>query len=257
MRQRPIIALTTDYGVSSPYVAQLKAVVLAALRDACLVDVSHAVPAQAVRQGELVLRGAAFAFPVGTVHVAVVDPGVGTARRAIAVQARGLSFVGPDNGLLGVALAQPGARAVVLDRPELFLHPVSATFHGRDVFAPVAAELAAGLALTDVGTPIEDAVPSSLPRCVASGERLRGEVLGADAFGNLLTNIPGRLAHSGEEVLVGGRAARRVRTYSDGSPGELLALTGSDGFLEIACREGSAAAALAAAPGLEVVCHAA
>jgi len=159
-----LIALTTDFGASSPYVAQMKAVLLNALPEAVLVDVTHAIPPRSIRDAEVVLRGAAFQFPVGTTHVVVIDPGVGTARQPIAVQARGLTFVGPDNGVLALALGEAHARAVCLDRPAFFREPVSATFHGRDLFAPVAAELAAGLPLTEVGSPLEHWQPSTLPQ---------------------------------------------------------------------------------------------
>ncbi len=251
---RPIVTLTTDFGLDSPYVAQMKGVLLSALRDAQLVDICHLVPPQAIRHAEVMLRAAAFAFPLGTVHVVVVDPGVGTNRRPIAVQARGVSFVGPDNGVLGLALTQPGARAVVLDRSELFLHPVSATFHGRDIFSPVAAELAAGVPLEAVGTPIDDACPSTLPVPHVGPREVRGEVLVADSFGNLLTNIPAAAFDATWSVMVDGHVAVRVRTFGEGPRGDLLVLEGSEGFLEIAVREGSAALLLGRASGVEVTC---
>jgi S-adenosyl-L-methionine hydrolase (adenosine-forming) len=237
-----IAALTTDFGLSSPYVAQMKAVLLAAVPDVRLVDVTHDLPPQSLRHAEVVLRAAAFAFPLGTVHLVVVDPGVGTERRPIAVRSRGLTFVGPDNGVLGIALEQPDAKAVVLDRPELFRHPVSPTFHGRDIFAPVAAVLGKGLALEDVGSAITDAVPSRLPKLRREGGRSYGETLVADSFGNLLTNIPGAFVKGA--VIVAGKSARLVRTYHEGAQGEILALTGSDGYLEIAVRDSSAATVL-------------
>jgi S-adenosyl-L-methionine hydrolase (adenosine-forming) len=251
----PIIVLTTDFGVSSPYVAEMKAVLLSALADVRLVDLTHAVPARSIRHAEVALRSAAFLFPIGAVHVVVVDPGVGTKRRPIAVQVRGLSFVGPDNGVLGLALREPAARAICIDRPGLGREPLSATFHGRDLFAPVAAELAAGVALEELGTLISDAVPSTLPRPATTVDGVRGEVLVADNFGNLLTNIPASMAVGDVAVSVGRRPIRRVRTYGDGAPGELLALVGSDGYLELAVREGSAERMLAASPGLEVQCR--
>ncbi len=251
----PIITLTTDFGSSSGYVAEVKAVLLSAVPDARLVDVAHDLPPQSIRHAEVVLRRVAFAFPVGTVHLVVVDPGVGTPRRPLAVQARGLGFVGPDNGVLGVALASPGARAVVLDRPHLFREPVSRTFHGRDVFAPVAAELAAGLPLESLGTAIGDALPSTLPAPRVEGTRVRGETLAADAFGNLATNVPARLLGPAHRITAGGRPAERVGTYGEATPGVLLALVGSDGYLEIAARDGSAARLLGRSDAVEVVCE--
>jgi len=253
---RPIVTLTTDFGLDSPYVAQMKGVLLSNGRDPQLVDITHLVPPQSIRHAEVMLRAAAFAFPLGTVHLVVVDPGVGTPRRAIAVEARGMRFVGPDNGVLGLALAEPGARAVVLDHAEIFLHPVSATFHGRDVFAPVAAELADGAALTEVGTLIDDARPTTLPAPRVEAGEVHGEVLIADSFGNLLTNIPAALAAAVTHIEIAGHPAERVRTFGDGPRGTLLVIEGSEGFLELAIRDGSAASLFGGAhQGLEVRCR--
>ncbi|MBI5509246.1 MAG: SAM-dependent chlorinase/fluorinase [Deltaproteobacteria bacterium] len=253
--RRPIVTLTTDFGVSSPYVAELKAVLLAAQPELNLVDLTHAIPARSIRAAEVALRSAAFTFPIGTVHLVVVDPGVGTTRRPIAVAARGLIFVGPDNGVLGRALLEPGARAVVLDRKALWREPLSSTFHGRDLFAPVAAELACGLALEDVGSAIADPIPSTLPVVERGPGRVRGEVLAADDFGNLTSNIPAAEVDRGWRVTVGGSAATWCRTYGDAERGPLLCLAGSDGYLEIAIAEGSAAARLGATAGLPLVCE--
>ncbi len=252
----PLITLTTDYGVSSPYVAELKAVLYSACPEARLVDVTHAIPPGSLRHAELVLRRTAFAFPLGTVHVVVVDPGVGGARRGLAVAARGLFFVGPDNGTLAHAHGSDGACAVVLDRPELFRTPVAPTFHGRDVFAPVAAELASGLPLADVGSSISTGalVGTTLPAPELGERRARGQILGADTFGNLTSNIPARHVE-GFTVKVAGRTTARVRTYAEGPANTLLALAGSDGYLEIAVRDGSAARALGTEVGLEIVCE--
>jgi S-adenosylmethionine hydrolase len=252
---RPVIALTTDFGPSSHYVAQMKGAILSALPVVRFVDVTHAIAPQSVRHAETVLRSSAFCMPLGTVHVVVVDPGVGTGRRAIACTARGLTFVGPDNGVLGVALAEPDAKVVALDRPELFREPISATFHGRDIFAPVAAELAAGVALEEVGSPIDDAVGSTLPDPTTSEDSAAGEVLAADAFGNLLTNIPGDAIGDGWSVRVGDREALLVGTYEEGDFGDLLALVGSDGYLEVATRNDSAALELGWPDRLPVICR--
>ncbi len=248
---RPVIALTTDFGVGSPYVAQMKGVLLSASPDIVLVDVAHDLPAYDVRTAELLLRSTAFAFPLGTVHLVVVDPGVGGPRRAIAVAVRGMSFVGPDNGVLGALAAVQGAETVVLDRTALHRTPTAPTFHGRDIFAPVAAELAMGLPLAEVGTRITDAKPSTLPLALERGGALHGVTLGADRYGNLTTNI---LSSWLGVVEVNGKRPRVVRTYAEASHGELVALSGSDGYVEIAKREGSAAAELGA-HGTEVVCR--
>lgn len=252
---RPIVALTTDFGPSSHYVAQMKGVILSTLPEARLVDITHSIAPQSITHAETVLRSSAFCMPIGTVHIVVVDPAVGTERRPIACAARGMTFVGPDNGVLGVALAEPDVRTVVLDRPELFREPISATFHGRDIFAPVAAELAGGLLIEQVGTPIDDAIPSTLPDPTTSEESAVGEVLAADSFGNLLTNIPGDAVGDTWTVQVGGREAILVRNYEEGSFGDLLALVGSDGYLEIAARADSAAQELGWPERLPVVCR--
>jgi len=254
----PLITLTTDFGSGSTYVAQLKGVLLSRLPTARIVDVSHDLAAHDIGTAELHLRGTAFAFPLGTTHLVVVDPGVGTTRRPIAVTARGMTFVGPDNGVLGVALAQGQARCVHIDKPDLFRYPVSTTFHGRDIFAPVAAELAAGLTLDDVGTELGDPIPSTLPTPRVDGDRIVGESLGADRFGNLLTNL--NAAVVGAELgpyttQVAGDAVARSETYGAAAQGALMVLEGSDGYLEVAVREGSAAERLGADRGVIVECR--
>lgn len=253
----PLITLTTDFGAGSGYPAQVKGVLLAAHPDARLVDVSHDVPRHDVLAGALLLEACAPWFPRGAVHLAVVDPGVGTARRALcAVDADGRRFVAPDNGLLTPFLG-PGTRAFALtpgeDRP--LAHPRSATFHGRDLFAPAAALLAGGTAPERLGPPVDDPVRLSWPAATRRGDRLRGETLAADPFGNLVTSIResdlGGAAVAGAEV--DGRPTRWVHTFGEGAPGELLALVGSGGRIEIAVREGSAAAALGRTRGVPVV----
>lgn len=251
----PLIALTTDFGYASPYVAQMKGVLYSALPDVRVVDVVHDIPPQSLRHAEVVLRAAAFAFPLGTVHVVVVDPGVGMPRRGIAVRARGMTFVGPDNGVLGLAVALPGAEIVSLDREFLFRSPVAPTFHGRDIFSPIAAELAGGLPLSEVGSSIDDPVPSNLPQPYIEPGRVVGEVLVADTFGNLLTNIPGVLVGEDWRITVAGRITERVRTYMSTSQRTLLSLVGSDGHIEIAIQHGSAAHELGTAEGLRVICE--
>ena len=240
----PLIAITTDFGSGSTYVAQMKGVLLGAVPAARLVDCTHDLPAHDITRAELYLRSVAFAFPLETTHLVVVDPGVGSRRRAIAVRTRGMNFVGPDNGVLGIALAQPDARVVTLDRSYLFREPCAPTFHGRDVFAPVAAELAAGLPLEQVGTPIDDPLPSTLPPCVWETKEVRGALLGEDRFGNITTNIPVSLLNARSQnnfrVHLQGERLPVHRTYAEASPGILFALAGSDGFLEVACRESSA-----------------
>lgn len=236
----PTIALTTDFGAGSSYVAQMKGVLLSSLPEATLVDISHDVPPQSIREAALLLRGVAFALPLGTVHVVVVDPGVGTERRGIAVQTGGMFFVGPDNGVLGVALSRPDAQVVHLDNEAFFRQPVSPTFHGRDIFAPVAAELAAGVSLDQVGSPLSSPLAANLPDPTHKGDAISGEVLGADRFGNLLTNLPGAGLHQDHPLRLGRRVLPWVTTYAEAPEKTPVALIGSDGYVEVAVRDGSA-----------------
>jgi S-adenosylmethionine hydrolase len=252
-----IITLTTDFGTADGYVGAMKGVILSLAVDATLIDISHAVPPQDVRHGARVLATAAPFFPSGTIHVAVVDPGVGSARRGIALQTPRACFVGPDNGLLAPFLPERTA-CVALDNPALQRHTVSATFHGRDIFAPAAAHLANGLPVTALGPPVNDplAPPDPKPRRLAGG-RLCAEVVYVDRFGNLVTNV-GPLTELGEttiedmRVIVSGESLAVRRTYTDVAPGALLALVGSDGYLEVAVREGSAAERLELGVGAAV-----
>ncbi|MEO1175006.1 MAG: SAM-dependent chlorinase/fluorinase [Myxococcota bacterium] len=233
-----LLALSTDFGADSTYVAQLKGVLISRAPGIPIVDVSHSLPVHNIRAAEVFLRAVAFAFPIGTVHAVVVDPGVGTERQPIAVQVKGMSFVGPDNGLFGRLIAIKGSKVVCLDRTHLFRTPVAPTFHGRDIFAPVAAELAAGTPIESVGSEIADTVPSTLPVASVVGALHYGEILASDRFGNLTTNIQCR-AGAGYRVEVEGhdKPVPWVQTYGEVERGALVALAGSDGFLELARRE--------------------
>ena len=266
----PIITLTTDFGLQDPYVAAMKGAILTINPAARLVDVSHAIRPQAVEQAAFVLAAAWPYFPPDTIHVVVVDPAVGSGRRALALRVAGATFVGPDNGVLSAALpddartavgdsAAPvdlpgGYRAVSLTDERFFRAPVSNTFHGRDIFGPVAAHLSLGVALEDIGEPVEwiIALPPFRARRQADGS-LRGRVLHIDAFGNLITDV--RLEDLPLENAVIEMADRTIQgvsaTYSPGA--DLRAVTGSSGYLEIAAPGGSAAAVLKADVGLTVV----
>ena len=260
---KPIITLTTDFGHRDPYVASMKGVILSLCPEAVIVDITHEVPKFDVRAGALIMAQATIWFPEGTVHVGVVDPGVGTARRAIVAVSEHYFFVGPDNGLLMLAAMRDGLKAVyAIENRELVLERVSKTFHGRDIFAPVAARLASGLRPEEVGPVVEDYVVPSFAEPELAGGELRGEVMYVDGFGNLITNIPeGLLAELGISdgselsVEVGGRALRlKLRSaYGEARPGELMAIIDSWGMLELAVNLGSAAEALGARPGDKVV----
>jgi S-adenosyl-L-methionine hydrolase (adenosine-forming) len=241
-----LITLTTDFGLRDPFVGIMKGVVLSICPSARLVDLSHEIPPQDVLAGGLALEAAAPFFPPGTVHLGVVDPGVGTARRAIAVRAAGAYLVGPDNGLFTFALEGRGWSAVSLTAPEYRLAEVSRTFHGRDIFAPAAAYLASGVPLERLGPPVADPVRLRLPGCRLEDGGLVGEVLDADRFGNLLTSIPAaRLVDVpgvGEVWLevAGRRLPGPVDAYDEGRDGEPAVIVGSTGRLEIFVRAGSA-----------------
>ena len=251
-----LLTFLSDFGLDSPYPAAMKAVA-AGICEARFVDISHAVPRHNVRTGAYLLWSVAPACPPGTVHCAVVDPGVGTARAPLAVAAGGQTFVGPDNGLLVPAARRLGAPAVYrLTNETYWRRPVSPTFHGRDIFASVAAHLAAGAALERVGTPAAGHVELLLEDGRADGSGLVGTVLWVDPFGNLVTTIPGSalaaLAQDGPVVVeAGGRAlpATVGRTFGDVPAGGALVLVGGDGLVEIGVNLGSAAAHLGAGPG--------
>ena len=252
-----LLTFLSDFGSGSPYPAAMKAVA-AGLCDADLVDISHDVLPGSIREAAYLLWSVAPACAAGTVHCAVVDPGVGTARAALAVASGQQIFVGPDNGLLLPAARRLGTPTVYrLRDSEVWRHPVSATFHGRDVFAPTAARLAAGAALAAVGAPSAEYVDFLLPVGRRDGPALIGEVLWIDRFGNLVTSIPGSLLETVPRgcgvAIEGGSAtlgAAFARTFADVPTGELAVLIGSDGLVEVARNGGNAAAAFSAAPGM-------
>ena len=271
----PIITLTTDFGLQDHYVAAMKGAILTINPTARLVDVSHAIRPQAIEQAAFVLAAAWPYFPPDAVHVVVVDPAVGTGRRALALRAAGVTFVGPDNGVLSAALPDDartaavespngrpsapvdlpaGYRAVSLTNERFFRRPVSSAFHGRDIFGPVAAHLSLGVALEELGEPAEQiiALPPFRAHRRPDGS-LRGRVLHIDGFGNLITDIRLEDLPSRNAVIeVAGRTIEGVSaTYGLGA--DLRAVTGSSGYLEIAAPGGSAAALLKAELGLTVV----
>lgn len=250
-----LITLTTDFGLRDPFVGIMKGVILSICPSARLVDLTHEVPPQDVLAGGLALESATPFFPPGTVHLAVVDPGVGSARRALAVRAGGHYFVGPDNGLFTFALEHAGWTAVSVTAPEYRRSEVSRTFHGRDVFAPAAAYLAGGVPLERLGPVVSDPGRLHRPGCRLEGDDLLGEVLDADRFGNLITSIPAaRLAEipgsGGLGVEVAGQRLRGpVEAYAEGGDGEPAVIVGSTGRLEIFVKGGSARERLGAGRG--------
>jgi len=264
-----IITLTTDFGLADAYVAVMKGVILGINPEAKLVDLCHAIKPQNIPQAAFVLGTAYQFFPERTIHVVVVDPGVGTGRRAVILRTPRADFVAPDNGVLSYVLPEssaapagvsrqqvelpPGLEAVVLTNPEFWRSPVSATFHGRDIFAPVAAWLSLGRRLEDFGERITSLTVLPLPRPYRTqDEILIGHILHIDHFGNLITNIKGEdLPGQAVTIEVAGQFITGLsRTYEEGEG--LLALIGSSGYLEIALKGGSASAFLDAKVGDEV-----
>lgn len=227
------VTLLTDFGTADGYVGEMKGALLTAAPGATLVDIAHDIPPQDVDAARLALSRYWRAFPAGTVHLVVVDPGVGSHRRCIAVEAEGRFLVGPDNGVLSAALDSAGVRIAALEVGA----GASATFHGRDVFAPAAARLAAGAALTSLGALVKDPVIRRTAHPRREGNRWIGEVVALDRFGNAITN----LRQAGAAIEARGTALRVVRTYADLDRGEAGALRGSSGLFEIVVRDGSAA----------------
>ena len=250
------MALLTDFGAMDPYVGAMKGAILSVCPEATLVDLAHEVPPHDVLAGALTLHAACRTFPAGTVFVAVVDPGVGSPRRGLALRAGPHLFVGPDNGLFSFVLREhPEARIHGLENTRLFRSPVSPVFHGRDVFGPVAGHLAQGVGLGEVGPKVEDPVllEAPEPRKLATGE-WEAAVLYVDRFGNLTTSLSERAVEGARavEVWVGGATIPWVGTYSEVRPGTPCALVGSSGRLEVAVREGSASARLGVGKGSPV-----
>jgi S-adenosylmethionine hydrolase len=251
-----IITLTTDFGLADGYVGIMKGVILGIARDVHLVDLSHDIPPQDVREAVYLLDGAAPYFPDGVIHLAVVDPGVGSARRGLVVRTCRASYVGPDNGLFTRPLAEIGAQVWELDRPEFWLPQVSRTFHGRDIFAPVAAHLTAGVPPGEMGHLIADPARLALSKpSHASDGAIRGQVVHVDRFGNLITDVPAAwVAGEGWRCQVAGETITGISgTYAAGRPGTLLMLIDSGGTLEIAERNGDAARRLGVKAGEEVL----
>ena len=267
----PLLVFTTDFGLTDSYAGVMKGVALGINPNLRLIDLTHQIAPQSVAQGAFVLGLSYRYFPADAIHVAVVDPGVGTTRRPILLQTPHGSFVAPDNGLLsrvlagylpdppdcqGTVQAPPELRAFHLTNPDYWLQPVSSTFHGRDIFTPVAAHLSLGVPPESLGEPTERLTWLPLPQARVTPEGLRGEVIYCDTYGNLISNIPASLLKDRAiaEVRIRGRVIRRLsRTFLDGGEGapppDVAVLFGSHGYLEVAVPNGSAASALSAGPG--------
>ncbi|PYU08665.1 MAG: hypothetical protein DMG33_00920 [Acidobacteria bacterium] len=257
----PIITLTTDYGTNDHLVGTLKGVILKINPDVTIVDITHEVAPYDVLDGALAIASAYRYFPARTIHVVIVDPGVGTERRPLLVSGETQYFVAPDNGVLSLVYEQETALLVRHATAEhYFLQPVSKTFHGRDIFAPVAGWLSKGWQSASMGEEISDYKRFALPKPKAADGVTQGTVLRMDHFGNLLTNFrpddmpDGALKSGTLKMQVNGKEVKRlVETFAQGEPGEPVALVGSSGFIEIAVNKGNAGRVVGAGRGAAVV----
>ena len=249
-----LITLTTDFGTSDAYVGIMKGVILGINPDVQVVDLTHAVPPQDIHAAALSIYSAHHYFPEGTIHTVVVDPGVGSDRRAVVCQTDRASFVCPDNGILSYLLHEientsgQSISAVAIQNPAYYLPEVSNTFHGRDIFAPVAAHLSLGVPLAKIGPPVEDLVRLPVPIPQVCGNTIIGQIIKIDRFGNAITNISESvLAEIGDayEIKVGSTHLMRLNcAYAESGIGKPLAIIGSFRLLEIAVNGGSAEARL-------------
>ncbi|HXJ82997.1 MAG TPA: SAM-dependent chlorinase/fluorinase [Candidatus Methylomirabilis sp.] len=258
MATAPVITLTTDFGLRDPFVGIMKGVILGICREAHLVDLTHEIAPHDVLEAALALESAWRFFPPGSIHLAVVDPGVGTGRRALALMSEGHYFVGPDNGLFTFALLPQGWSAISVEAPSYRLPAVSHTFHGRDIFAPAAGHLASGVPLGRLGPSISDPIRLVLPCARRTGDEIVGEVIGSDRFGNLVTSVTaGDVAPLAARGVVAVELAGRdlgapMRSYEAGPPGIPRAIMGSGGRLEVFVKNSSARAMLGVGPGAPV-----
>jgi S-adenosyl-L-methionine hydrolase (adenosine-forming) len=253
-----IITLTTDFGTSDHFAGTMKGVILGIAPNAEIVDISHDVQSFEVPDGAFTIAQAYRYFPKKTIHVVVVDPGVGSTRRPLLAEMAGQYFIGPDNGVFSMIFAREQSKVRHITNERYFLHPVSRTFHGRDVFAPVAAHVAKGIPPAQFGKRIDDYLRLTFDKPTRTGKRAwTGSILKVDRFGNLITNL-----HLDEfpniqtrpfELNVGLQIVTRLAlTFTECSPGDLFVLVGSSGYLEVATNQGSAAKALGCGAGSPV-----
>ncbi len=253
----PTITLTTDFGLSDHYVGAMKGVILSICPTAQIVDISHQVTPYEIPEGAYVIAQAWRYFPKKTVHVVVVDPGVGTTRRPILVEAGGHIFIAPDNGVLGMICAQEKHKVRAISNARYFHHPVSQTFHGRDIFAPSAAHVAKGVPPARLGKLIDNYLRPRFANPERTGKHCwTGAILKIDHFGNVITNFRRADFPAQFELQVGPHTITRVTgNYAETKPGELFAIEGSSGFIEISTSQSSAAKQLGCATGAPVDLH--
>ncbi|MBI3741418.1 MAG: SAM-dependent chlorinase/fluorinase [Chloroflexi bacterium] len=254
-----IITLTTDFGTRDGFVGAIKGVILSINPRALIVDITHDIEPQNIRHAAFVIAASAAYYPPKTIHVVVVDPGVGTTRQPIVANARGMFFVAPANGVLALVMPRDSnTQTFLLNESKYWLREISNTFHGRDIFAPVAAHISLGVPLTDLGELIDlKSEPDWFPKIGThrNGEQV-GQIIHVDRFGNLITNFSAETldaAKSKPMIKIAGRQLRGLKqTYADGARGELIALINSFGLMEIAIRDGNAAQELQARVGTPV-----
>ena len=258
-RKWPIITLLTDFGLKDPYVASMKGVILSINPQCTLVDITHQVNSHDIKEGAFILTQTCSTFPKGTIHLAVVDPGVGSPRKPILLVTKKYLFVGPDNGLLTLPLRKETVKqAILLTNQKFFPSEVSSTFHGRDIFAPVAAYLSLGVKPQAFGPSIKSWRKIAFPDPSMKQEKLVGEIVHVDAFGNLVSNIDRKslVRFSGGRsfvIKVGKRTMKGLKKgYWEGRKEEPIVLIGSGGFLEISVREGNAQKSLRVKKGARI-----
>lgn len=253
-----IITLTSDFGLQDHYVSAMKAAILEVAPEARMVDISHEIPPQDIMAGAWVIRNVAFMYPKGTIHLVVVDPGVGTNRNPVVVKMSGHYFVGPDNGIFSLLYDQYKYEAIKLNKPEYWRERRANTFDGRDIFGPIAAHLSNGVAMQDLGDPIEEMVVYHWAVPIGDKDGLQGWVLHIDRFGNLITNITESLIREyvGDrkvKVYVGTTVVNDiVNTFGDVEEGDPAVFIGSSGMLEIGVNKGNAAELLSVHKGAQI-----
>ena len=235
-----IITITTDFGLADHYVGAMKGVVLDISPDSIIVDISHEIPKYDITKASFMVQNFHKYFPKDSIHVVVVDPGVGSERKPVAVQTEQGIFVGPDNGVFSFVL-DDSAEVFEITNKDFMLHDISSTFHGRDIFAPTAAHLSRGLDIKEVGPDLSSPKLLNFNQPDVTDNKVIGEIIYQDSFGNLITNIPAKLVNGASQVVIGKHIIDTVaNSYAEVCKGELLAIIGSSGYLEISVSQGSA-----------------
>lgn len=237
---RRIITISTDFGLADHYVGSMKGVILDINPDCNIVDITHDIPKYDVTKAALVIRNFYRYFPKDAIHLVVVDPGVGGERKPIAIESDHGVFIGPDNGVFSFVLDE-GSKVFEITNKEFMLDHISSTFHGRDIFAPTAARLSLGADITKAGQELSSPTMLDINKPIVTENGVVGEVVYEDSFGNLITNIPADLVGASSQVMIDGHIIDTVATsYNDVNAGDILAIVGSSGFLEISVNQGNA-----------------